>query len=72
MFNFTDVAVKFGNILKIGAAKRFSDKEFIETEIRRFKVSKRRKEMLDGEKYYLGQHDILSKKKNCNWSKWRT
>jgi hypothetical protein len=39
------------------------DERFIELEIQRFKASRRRKEMFDGEKYFAGQHDILKKKR---------
>lgn len=40
-----------------------SDKQFIEREIARFKVSKRRLEMLTGERYFQGFHDVLWKKR---------
>lgn len=40
-----------------------SDKEFIEREITRFKASKRRWEMLTGERYFKGYHDVLWKKR---------
>lgn len=42
-----------------------TDKEFFEREIKKFKVSKRRKAMLDGEKYYEGMHDILLRKRTA-------
>lgn len=64
MFNFiVNAATRFSNILKENATTRITDIQFIEQEIRRFKFSKRRKEMLDGERYYIGQHDILLKKR---------
>lgn len=64
MFNFiVNAATRFGNILKENATTRITDAQFIEQEIRRFKFSKRRKEMLDGERYYIGQHDILLRKR---------
>lgn len=64
MFNFiVNAATRFSNILKENATTRITDTQFIEQEIRRFKFSKRRKEMLDGERYYIGQHDILLKKR---------
>lgn len=64
MFNFiVNAATKFSNILKENATIRITDTQFIEQEIRRFKFSKRRKEMLDGERYYIGQHDILLRKR---------
>lgn len=40
-----------------------TDKEFVVREIREFKLSKRRKAMIDGERYYCGQHDILNHKR---------
>ena len=42
-----------------------TDKQFIEREITRFKTSKRRREMLIGERYYQGYHDILSRKRTA-------
>lgn len=64
MFNFiVNAATRFSNILKKNATTRITDTQFIEQEIRRFKFSKRRKEMLDGERYYIGQHDILLRKR---------
>lgn len=64
MFNFiVNAATRFSNILKENATTRITDTQFIEQEIRRFKFSKRRKEMLDGERYYIGQHDILLRKR---------
>ena len=38
-----------------------TDKEFVEREISRFKASRKRREMLTGERYYRGQHDVLWK-----------
>lgn len=64
MFNFiVNATTKFSNILKQNATTRITDTQFIEQEIRKFKFSKRRKEMLDGERYYIGQHDILLRKR---------
>jgi SPP1 family phage portal protein len=64
MFNFVmSATARLGNILKQGAASRITDEQFIAMEIHRFKVSQRRKAMIDGEKYYAGQHDILSRKR---------
>lgn len=40
-----------------------TDKQFIEREITRFKSSKRRWEMLTGERYFQGYHDVLKKKR---------
>ncbi|MFC4355317.1 phage portal protein [Chryseomicrobium palamuruense] len=49
--------------MNTNAASKLTDAEFIEKEIQRFRVSKRRKEMIDGERYYDGDHDILMKKR---------
>lgn len=51
------------NIIRENSAERITDEEFIELEISRFKVSQRRKEMIDGEKYYEGKHDILKRQR---------
>ncbi|MEA4831581.1 MAG: phage portal protein [Oscillospiraceae bacterium] len=40
-----------------------SDERFIELEIQRFKASRRRKEMFDGEKYFAGHHDITKRQR---------
>ena len=42
-----------------------TDKEFIEREIARFKASAKRREMLTGERYYRGQHDVLWKRRQA-------
>ncbi len=60
MFNFTDLP-------PIARQKNqvMTDKEFIEMEITRFKASKKRREMITGEKYYQGFHDVLAKKRQA-------
>ncbi len=61
MFNFLlSEAARLANAITIGT-NRITDEQFIINEINQFKVSQRRKEMLDGEKYYAGKHDILSR-----------
>lgn len=42
-----------------------TDKDFIEREIARWKVSKRRQEMLIGQRYFSGDHDILLKRRTA-------
>ncbi|MBP3410470.1 MAG: phage portal protein [Clostridia bacterium] len=61
MFNF-DSPVPVGRLAVDGVV---TDKEFIEREIRNFKASRSRKEMLDGERYFDGRHDILKKKRTA-------
>lgn len=51
------------NILHEGNPDKVTDEEFIVLEIQRFKASKRRKEMIDGEKYHEGNHDILRRQR---------
>lgn len=61
MFNFLlSEAARLANIVTIGNG-RITDEQYIAKEIRNFKISQRRKHMLDGEKYYEGKHDILSR-----------
>ena len=61
MFNFLlSEAARLANAITIGK-NRITDEQYVVNEINQFKVSQRRKEMLDGEKYYAGKHDILSR-----------
>ena len=61
MFNFLlSEAARLANAITIGK-NRITDEQYIVNEIKQFKLSQRRKEMLDGEKYYAGKHDILSR-----------
>ena len=59
-FNFVN---QVNDIIVQGAKTRLTDNEFIENEIQRFLMSRRRKDMIDGENYYKGQHDILHRKR---------
>jgi len=61
VFNFLlSEAARLANAITIGK-NRITDEQYVINEINHFKVSQRRKAMLDGEKYYAGQHDILSR-----------
>lgn len=40
-----------------------SDRQFIELELSRWKKSPQRKAMLEGERYYQGEQDILTRKR---------
>jgi SPP1 family phage portal protein len=55
-------AARLANAITLGK-DRITDEQYIINEINHFKVSKRRKDMLDGEKYYTGIHDILARKR---------
>ena len=61
MFDFLlSEAARLANAITIGK-NRITDEQYIVNEINHFKLSQRRKEMIDGERYYAGKHDILSR-----------
>ena len=63
MFNFLlSEAARLANAITVGKS-RITDEEYIINEINHFKMSQRRTEMINGEKYYSGKHDILSRKR---------
>lgn len=63
MFKFLlSEAARLANAITIGK-DRITDEQYVVNEINSFKLSKRRKVMLDGERYYVGAHDILSRKR---------
>lgn len=62
MFNLTFHPSQIERV-KVNAATKITDTEFIEREIRNFKVSQRRKAMFDGERYFDGKHDIILRKR---------
>lgn len=63
MFEFGNDTVirRISNLIKEGG--KVTDEEYVIKEINRFMLSKRRKDMIDGEKYYEGKHDILHRKR---------
>jgi len=63
MFKFTNIFKRFEKVLKVETEVKSTDEKFIVAEIQRFKLSTRRKDMIDGERYYIGKHDILSRKR---------
>jgi SPP1 family phage portal protein len=64
MLNFYQAGTKrLNRIIEQGAATALSDRQIIELEIQTFKASRRRKDMIDGERYYEGRHDILRHKR---------
>lgn len=64
MFNFADSwKAKLERLVNVSAASKLTDEQFIVKEIKRFKNSQRRKEMLDGERYFDGKHDILTRER---------
>lgn len=54
---------EFKKIINAGAASSMTFNEFLEAEIDRWKHSRKRKMMLDGERYYNGDHDIMRRKR---------
>lgn len=67
MFNFSSIKEsvrKLSNLVKVNPD--ITDEDYIIKEINKFKNSIRRKQMVDGENYYNGKHDIL-KAKDGNW-----
>jgi hypothetical protein len=62
-FNIFTETERVNTIVKIGAANRLTDKQFLEREIAKWKSSHQRKAMIHGEKYYKGEHDILHRKR---------
>ena len=64
MFDFiTWWKEKFGKLVNISVSEKLTDEQFIVKEIRRFKISKRRADMMNGERYFEGKHDILSRQR---------
>lgn len=53
--------ININEVIKNNAPMTY--KQIIETEIRNFKMSAHRTNMINGEKYYLGEHDILNRKR---------
>lgn len=66
IFNFLrNETALMNRIILEGAESRLTDKEFFEAEIAEWKNSPRRRDMIQGEEYYLGEHDILSRKRTA-------
>ena len=51
--------------LKLKAGKPLTDLEFYARELAQWEHSQERKEMLDGERYYVNDHDILKRKRTA-------
>ena len=62
MFNFLlSEAARLANAITLGK-ERITDEQYVVNEINHFKISQRRKEMIDGERYHI-VIDINYKKK---------
>lgn len=53
----------FNKVVTLGAENKLSDTQFIEKELTKWLGSAERKMMIDGERYYEGDHDILKKER---------
>lgn len=51
--------------LRLGAGKPLTDLQFFSVELRDWIASRERKEMLDGDRYYMGYHDILTRQRTA-------
>lgn len=64
MFDFVEpFKQKLERLVNIDAASKLSDEQFIVKEINDFMTSMKRIQMLDGERYFDGRHDILSRQR---------
>lgn len=53
------------SIIEGGAGSSLTDVQFLELEIAKWKKSKRHRDMITGEKYYMNEHDILQRKRTA-------
>lgn len=65
MFQFMPYADYLQILAHQNTNSRMTDEQFVVTEINRFRMSKRYKDMTDGDRYYRGQHDILYKQRTA-------
>jgi len=63
LYRFNFMTDHLNNIITQGAKNRLTDEEFVVNEINRFLMSQRRKDMINGENYFRGKHDILHRKR---------
>lgn len=61
--NFGKDTRRIDEIIAEGAKTIMTDTQFLEKEIKKFKNSPKRMLMITGERYYLGDHDILQRKR---------
>jgi SPP1 family phage portal protein len=65
MFQFMTAAEAIGQLARQNVETRMTDEQFIVAEINRFRRSKRFYDMVAGDNYYSGKHDILHKKRTA-------
>lgn len=64
-FGFKNLTEEYNRIIEEGAKTAISNKEFLQKEIAKWKVSPKRQEQITGEKYYNGFHDILLRQRTA-------
>ena len=60
---YNSETVRVNAIINRDANTKMSDKRFLEKEIQKFLVSPVRADMITGEAYFMGEHDILKRKR---------
>ena len=65
MFQFMNAADYVDQLARQNVATRMSDEQFIVAEINRFRRSKKYLDMIAGDNYYSGKHDILNKRRTA-------
>lgn len=65
MFQFMSVDEAIGQLARQNVESRMTDEQFIVAEINRFRMSKRFHNMIAGDNYFSGKHDILHKKRTA-------
>jgi SPP1 family phage portal protein len=65
MFQFMNAAEVIAQLARQNVETRMTDEQFIVSEINRFRRSKRFHDMIAGDNYYSGKHDILHKKRTA-------
>lgn len=63
MFFWQNSTGDINEFLKKSSQVKFTDVQFLEREIYNWKLSNERKNMVIGEKYYKGEHDILNRRR---------
>ena len=65
MFQFMNAADVVNQLARQNVETRMTDEQFVVAEINRFRRSKRFYDMVAGDNYYSGKHDILHKKRTA-------
>ena len=65
MFQFMTATEYVDQLARQDVSTRMTDEQFIVAEINRFRASKKYTDMIAGDNYYSGKHDILNKKRTA-------